>query len=286
MSGSDRSAGTPPLVTHPNGDRESGQKAAPGDNAASNDTTVNITLPVKQAPSPNKSAITDAQTQITQPDPYQLRDLKAQEDMAYWAMWMFAAAALTFIITSIGTFLIWRQVKLTRRAVEDTDKATRAMEAANELASTANHRQLRAYLGADEAKIIEAQFTAVRGRAIAEVIIKNYGQTPATIISHKKGIWIGATTVGDPAISGGNLNDDIPQAPINPGGICVLQIEGGVESGIFNSRDKALYIYGHLIFRDCFGHTHHLKYAFHILGVQIMSAAVPMKRCVLGNSAD
>lgn len=206
--------------------------------------------------------------------------------MAYWAMWMFVAAVFTFLITSIGTFLIWRQVRLTRQAVEDTDKATRAMEAANELAKAASHRQLRAYLGADEAKIIECQFTAVRGRAIAEVIIKNYGQTPATILSHKKGSWIGPTTIGDPAISGGGLNDDIPQAPINPGGFSVLHVEAETEPNIFNSRDKALYIYGRLTFRDCFGHTHHLKYAFHILGIQIISSDLPMKRCVLGNSTD
>lgn len=123
------SAGTEPLIAQPRGNEESGQKPAQGDNAASDGKAGNIPLLIKQPPSPNKATV--AQTQTAQSDPYQLRDLKAQEDMAYWAMWMFVAAVFTFAITSIGTFLIWRQVRLTRQAVEDTGEATEAMREAN-----------------------------------------------------------------------------------------------------------------------------------------------------------
>src|SRR3546814_17484005 len=63
-----------------------------------------------------------------------LRDLLAQETMAEAAIWMAAAAVLTLFITSMGTLLIWRQVKLTRQAVEDTSDATEAMREANVIA--------------------------------------------------------------------------------------------------------------------------------------------------------
>src|SRR3546814_5274108 len=75
-----------------------------------------------------------------------LRDLLAQETMAEAAIWMAAAAVLTLFITSMGTLLIWRQVKLTRQAVEDTSDATEAMREANVIARTIGRVQTRAYL--------------------------------------------------------------------------------------------------------------------------------------------
>src|SRR3546814_4768528 len=66
--------------------------------------------------------------------------------MAEAAIWMAAAAVLTLFITSMGTLLIWRQVKLTRQAVEDTSDATEAMREANVIARTIGRVQTRAYL--------------------------------------------------------------------------------------------------------------------------------------------
>lgn len=61
------------------------------------------------------------------------RDLAAQEGMAVWAFWMAAAAIGTLAITSFGTLLIWRQVRMTRKAVKDTGDATKAMVRQNEI---------------------------------------------------------------------------------------------------------------------------------------------------------
>lgn len=175
------SAGTEPLVAQPHGKGESGQKPAQGDNqgdnAASDGKAGNVALPIKQTPSPHNATIAKTQAQTTQTDPYQLRDLKAQEDMAYWAMWMFVAAVFTFVITSIGTFLIWRQVKLTRQAVEDTDKATRAME-----------RQTNLIEGAQRPWItieFEPVFAGIRDGIFAVEIVaklKNVGATSASSV--------------------------------------------------------------------------------------------------------
>lgn len=62
------------------------------------------------------------------------RDLAAQEAMAVWAFWMVAVSLGTLLVAGLGTALIWRQVRLTRKAVEDTGQATVAMNKANEIA--------------------------------------------------------------------------------------------------------------------------------------------------------
>ena len=66
------------------------------------------------------------------------RDLAAQESMAVWAFWMASAAFGTMFVTIFGTILIWKQVSLTRKAVEDTGDATDAMIHQSELAGEAN----------------------------------------------------------------------------------------------------------------------------------------------------
>lgn len=79
------------------------------------------------------------------------RDLAAQESMSIWAFWLLLVSAAGTATTIIGTgFLLW-QIVLTRKAVEDTGKATNAMERQNSLASAAQ----RAWL-VIEPKIIKA----------------------------------------------------------------------------------------------------------------------------------
>ncbi|QZP08200.1 hypothetical protein [Caenibius sp. WL] len=75
---------------------------------------------------------------IVQPDEYKERDLRAQETLAGWAMPMFLAAVASVIITAIGTFLILKQVQLTRTAVQDTAKATNAVLEGNDLTRRAH----------------------------------------------------------------------------------------------------------------------------------------------------
>jgi hypothetical protein len=44
-------------------------------------------------------------------------DLKAQEDMAFWAKTMFWATAFSLLISAVGLVLIWRSLKLAREAI-------------------------------------------------------------------------------------------------------------------------------------------------------------------------
>jgi hypothetical protein len=87
----------------------------------------------KQSASRSDGQAGEHRERTEQSDAYAFRDIRAQEDMAFWAMWMFVAAAATFVVTSLGTWLIWRQVRLTRQAVEDTTLATKAMQTQNAL---------------------------------------------------------------------------------------------------------------------------------------------------------
>ncbi|MBW8296170.1 hypothetical protein [Sphingopyxis sp.] len=141
------------------------------------------TAPLGRQPSDKTdSPATVDQAHIEQPDPYAFRDLAAQEDMAFWAMWMFVAAMATFVVTSLGTLLIWRQVKLTRVAVEDTGKATMAMERQNEIAEQSQRPWLSVKYRALGPVVREpsGQFFFSY-----KIIVTNTGQSPAIgIVDH------------------------------------------------------------------------------------------------------
>lgn len=125
---------------------------------------------------PGNPASAEVQTlTVQQPDRFQLRDLVAQEDMAFWAMWMFFAAIATFVITSLGTLLIWRQVRLTREAVQETATGTNAMQEANAIAREMGEAQARCYLSAKDVSFSIDQ----HGIPCINLSVLNSGQSPA-----------------------------------------------------------------------------------------------------------
>ena len=124
------------------------------------------------------------------PKDNEIRDLDAQEGMAFWAKTMFWATVAAVILTFAGIALIWRTLYHTRRAAdsakdmaEESRKATlaavaaaKAAESAVEVTSDTAQRQLRAYVF-----VVEALRTR-RGDTdpwVIQVRIKNFGQTPA-----------------------------------------------------------------------------------------------------------
>lgn len=61
---------------------------------------------------------------ISNPEPrsgedHEIRDLAAQEASAVWALWMVAVSAIGTIVTSIGTWLLYRQIIFTRYALAE-----------------------------------------------------------------------------------------------------------------------------------------------------------------------
>ncbi len=133
------------VLVNQSGEGDSGQKPAEGNQQGGNQAEP-LPPPVEQSTTPSESGKAKAEVYTEQPDPLQVRDVTAQEDMVFWAALMFAAALATFLVTSIGTFLIWRQVMLTRQAVEDTGEATDAMREANDIAREAMYDQGRPWI--------------------------------------------------------------------------------------------------------------------------------------------
>ncbi len=97
------------------------------------------------------------------------RDLNAQETMARWTWVMGGIAGIGLIVSLIGIGLIYVTFKETRRAA-DTGRE------ANEIARSSSERQLRAYVGVER---IFVKTKAVGQVTVGEVVVKNFGQTPA-----------------------------------------------------------------------------------------------------------
>lgn len=156
-----------------------GQDSHGGDSGGSGDSS-NTPALIAQPASASASKVGQAQTEGQEYDPYGARDIAAQEAMADAAIVMAVAACFTFFVTLAGTLLIWRQVKLTREAVEDTAEATDAMLAANEIARDTSERQLRAYVTVQSVSVeIKKDEEGIHFAFVAKMA--NSGQTPALI---------------------------------------------------------------------------------------------------------
>lgn len=102
------------------------------------------------------------------------RELAAQESSAVWSFWLLAVSIFSTVITFLGTGILLWQISLTRRAVEDTSKATKAMERQNELADQAQRPWLEIDLEFDFLSKIRGGFLLA-----TTVKLRNIGQMPA-----------------------------------------------------------------------------------------------------------
>lgn len=103
------------------------------------------------------------------------QDLQAQQDMAFWAMWMFIASGGTILVTGVGVYLVWQTLEATREAVaaanRTADEAKRIGEA-----------QVRAYLAFKSATIRIQKYTPDRFDIFlpaVELTIENVGNSTA-----------------------------------------------------------------------------------------------------------
>ena len=94
------------------------------------------------------------------------QDLATQKTSALWACIMGAAAVFGMALSALGVWLV-------KTTFDETRKA-------NDIARTTAYRQLRPYVYFDRAdfKTIKPTPMLLKG-GIAQVLIKNYGQTPA-----------------------------------------------------------------------------------------------------------
>jgi hypothetical protein len=106
---------------------------------------------------------------------HEKRDLATQEASALWAFWMVVASFLSVLITTVGTIFLYKQIVLTREAVEDTGEATKAMRKGNEIAHAAQRPWLDVKIKMDGIAKSENGYTL---RTI--LMVKNLGPTPGT----------------------------------------------------------------------------------------------------------
>lgn len=102
-------------------------------------------------------------------------DLKAQKDMANWAVWIAVFTALQIGVGLLGVGLVYNTLRATRKA--------------NRIARRSAERQLRAYIDVRPGGITTADNL---GDAIGFVTIKNVGQIPATEVRTLVNVATGA----------------------------------------------------------------------------------------------
>jgi hypothetical protein len=138
------------------------------------------------------------------------QDLSAQQKAANSALLSAIIAFATLILSGVGVWYVKRTLEATLEAVEDTSKATAAMQEANDIArkNTAisegeRFDRLRAYVHADRAKFAELEDGNLP--SIFEIDWRNYGATPAL-----KTVCIACVRVIEPNGSIGEAISDVP----------------------------------------------------------------------------
>ena len=95
-------------------------------------------------------------------------DLRAQQDMALWALWMFIASCFTVLVTGVGIYYV-------REMLEASRSANRAAVRAVEVTRDIGQAEVRAYLG-----IESLTFGVDNERNVfLRVSARNFGQSPA-----------------------------------------------------------------------------------------------------------
>lgn len=233
------------------------------------------------------------------------RDLAAQLKAADWAMWAAIIAGAQLLATIIGLYFVKRTLDATLEAVEDTGKATKAMEEANRIARFAQmhnrseetrnrvrqqlseQRQLRAYVSLEPGGVHIAE----RGMHSLPVNIINGGQTPATDLTWSGDIvfWEGDPREFDPA-KNGRLGDQTATSDSTLGPSSnrfnYAYLDEGVAKPFWDRlarKEVAIIHYGKLAYKDVFNAEHCTMFAFYHWGDELSDAE--SKRCRFGNNA-
>ena len=222
------------------------------------------------------------------PEDHELRDLHAQEAMAFWAKLMFYAALASVIITAVGVELVRRTLKASRegvrhansaadaawKTVEQAKLATDAAEETTNITRDIGRRQLRAYVTVD----VKKGLILNNGQELRiHIILKNTGQTPAKNVRNCSAECIfqyrppqgiipppednrnfgseSTIAVGDNLI----INKVIALPPVNE--LIDLQEE-----------NHAIHIFGSVFYEDIFDETYRTNFFFWIRNGHLIEA--------------
>lgn len=181
-------------------------------------------------------------------------DLRAQQKAANSALLSTIISFLALIVTGAGVWFVKRTLEATLEAVEDTGKATVAMQEANEIARDGMEKQLRAYVHPESFRYVpQPDHTNQNFGWGFAIHWKNSGITPAQFASML--IWV--------EVVDGALPEDFqfdrtaddhvpvvfgPNMPVTSAYACV----SADDIKKFFAAEKALYLWGWVKYRDVF----------------------------------
>lgn len=193
-------------------------------------------------------------------------DLAAQWQAADWMFWASIIAGAQLAATIIGLYFIKGTLDATFEAVQETGKATLAMQETNEIARETMQKQLRAYIGVI---IVEHPVLSENGTIFAKMKFTNYGQTPAHGC-----VFEGAFMLAEypnPPLPELDFRQDGSKSSIFPGQewtshITLPHTLGPVLADVLDGQATRLYLYGELRYEDVFKTAHTLKYRYEMGG--------------------
>lgn len=128
------------------------------------------------------------------------QDLQAQQDMAFWAKWMFVASAATILVTGIGVYFVWRTLESTRETVLIAKDTVKEAARSNDTLAATFTAENRPWIRVNEVRLTDFKINKRESVSISlEVDIENIGRTPAKAIEISVDIenfWLG-TAISD-----------------------------------------------------------------------------------------
>jgi hypothetical protein len=165
------------------------------------------------------------------------KDLKAQQDMALWGLWMFVASAGGLVISVGGLFMLWQSLGQTREAIS--------------IDREVGHAQVRAYLSVMPGRVEEGEG--------AEIILSNSGQSPARQVRHVAAtsqlIW---PIEGIPNLLVPHDGQAAPSLILGPGGTTTKYADWLVRDD--ELAGDHLCSYGIIYYEDVFGKQYELRF--------------------------
>lgn len=195
-------------------------------------------------------------------------DLKAQQSMALWAMMMFIAAVLQFILAIAGTVGIFRTLHWTRKSAEEAQRSATASITAAEAAVEAGRvtevaardnadimrKQLRAYVGIANATVTHIGISL---KPTVEISMENTGATPAIRYIGQGSIQIGPANLKPNFIPVNFING--ARSTLNTPTKLELTLEQALnqqEVANLNNGISALFVCVDFAYEDVFGQQH------------------------------
>jgi len=190
--------------------------------------------------------------------------------------WMFSASALGVFINAAIAAMAVRQLRAARMAAEAAKDSAGAAKESLSATTVLAERGVRAWVRAEGATV---KFRSPEGIPLkTQIILRNAGQTVARNVRIKNG-WVAAPEIPDDLTFSAY---EMPSRNIAPSDAAYILIElgfkeiGNMLRMEISQGQKALFVFGTLVYDDVFGHEHHTEWCMgfhtHVSGGEFIFA--------------